>query len=371
MDNFFRELLKEPENILVAEAVCDGYIPVGYACSYVPDILLTLGNLFPLRLRAPGITGTEQADTYLSSVICSYSRSLLECYMNGRYDFLQGSVFAASCDHLRRLYDNLDYLAKPDFNYILDVPHKTTERALEWFIDEINNFLVHLADHYNITVNDEVLLQAIVDQNLFLEKLRSVGELRLKDNPSISGSEFQRVLLAAFTSPRHLFVDYLKKYRSSLEERDSIEGMRARFMVLGSELDDPAFIETIESQGGLVVADRFCTGSMPGLEAIELVGDPVASIAGHYLLRTSCPRMMEAFSERITSIIEVIKKYRVDGVIIQAMKFCDIWGVETSPLVAALREGGIPVLRLEREYRLSGEGQLKTRVQAFIESMGK
>ena len=141
--------------------------------------------------------------------------------------------------------------------------------------------------------------------------------------------------------------------------------------MIGSELDDPAFIEAIESQGGLVVADRFCTGSVPGLDAIERGGDPVVSIAGHYLFRTSCPRMMEAFDERIAFILEVIKKYRVDGVIIQAMKFCDVWGVETSPLVAALRGEGIPVLRLEREYRLSGEGQLKTRVQAFIESMGK
>lgn len=371
MDDFFRDLLKEPENILVAEAAGDGYIPVGYTCSYVPEVLLTLGKLFPLRLRAPGITGTEQADTYLSSVICSYSRSLLEYYMNGRYDFLQGSVCAASCDHLRRLYDNLEYLAKPDFNFIFDVPHKTTERALEWFIEEINNFITLLAGHYEITINDDVLSQAIVDHNSFLDKLRAVGDLRLRENPPVSGVEFHRMLLAASTSPRHLFIPYLEKYRSLLEERSGIDDWRARFMVLGSELDDPGFIEAIESQGGLVVADRFCTGSLPGLEPIEFTGDPVVSIAGHYLFRTFCPRMMEAFNERIAYIIETVKKYRVDGVIIQAMKFCDIWGVETSPLVAALREEGIPVLRLEREYRLSGEGQLKTRVQAFIESMGK
>jgi benzoyl-CoA reductase/2-hydroxyglutaryl-CoA dehydratase subunit BcrC/BadD/HgdB len=41
------------------------------------------------------------------------------------------------------------------------------------------------------------------------------------------------------------------------------------------------------------------------------------------------------------------------------------------PLVTALRDNGIPVLKLEREYRLGGEGQLRTRVQAFLESMGR
>ena len=53
------------------------------------------------------------------------------------------------------------------------------------------------------------------------------------------------------------------------------------------------------------------------------------------------------------------------------LKFCDLWGVDAMPLVTALREQGIPVLKLEREYRLGAEGQLRTRVQAFIESMGK
>jgi benzoyl-CoA reductase/2-hydroxyglutaryl-CoA dehydratase subunit BcrC/BadD/HgdB len=49
----------------------------------------------------------------------------------------------------------------------------------------------------------------------------------------------------------------------------------------------------------------------------------------------------------------------------------EFWGVDSMPLVSALRAQGIPVLKLEREYRMGGEGQLRTRVQAFIESMGK
>ena len=61
----------------------------------------------------------------------------------------------------------------------------------------------------------------------------------------------------------------------------------------------------------------------------------------------------------------------MDGVVLEILKFCDLWGVDSVPLVSALRKEGIPVLKLEREYRLSSEGQLRTRVQAFLESMGK
>jgi benzoyl-CoA reductase/2-hydroxyglutaryl-CoA dehydratase subunit BcrC/BadD/HgdB len=81
--------------------------------------------------------------------------------------------------------------------------------------------------------------------------------------------------------------------------------------------------------------------------------------------------MMEDFDRRLQVIIDTVKEYNVDGVVIEIIKFCDLWGVDAMPMVSALRKEGIPVLKLEREYRLGSEGQQRTRVQAFIESMGK
>lgn len=142
-------------------------------------------------------------------------------------------------------------------------------------------------------------------------------------------------------------------------------------MVTGSHLHNPEFIRVIESQGGLVVADLFCTGSIPGFSPVETNGDPIRALAKHSFKKTLCPRMMEDFDRRLKTIIDTVKEYRVDGVVIEIIKFCDLWGVDSMPMVSALRKEGIPVLKLEREYSLGGEGQLRTRVQAFIESMGK
>jgi len=142
-------------------------------------------------------------------------------------------------------------------------------------------------------------------------------------------------------------------------------------MLVGGHLHDPEFIRVIESQGGLVVADRFCTGSIPGLMPIEMKGDPFRTLAEYTFKKTLCPRMMEDFDRRLQIIIDTVKEYNVDGVVIEIIKFCDLWGVDAMPMVSALRKEGIPVLKLEREYRLGSEGQQRTRVQAFIESMGK
>ena len=371
MQSKLADLLKEPMNKYIEEAINEGSIPIGYTCSYVPEVLLSADKLLPVRMRAPGVSGTETADIYLSSVICSYIRSLLEFAMDGIYDFLKGWVFTASCDHLRRLYDNLEYLSKPEFSYILDIPNKETGPALKWLCDEFEIFRETVSDYFQINMDDEALKKAIAEYNEKISLLKFVGDLKKLPDPPLSGTEFHRLMLAAQVSPQKIFKKSIAGYKEELLHLKGINSYRARLMVAGGQLDDPGYIEAIESQGGLVVADRFCTGSIPGLTLIDESKDPITAIAEHTFNRTDCPRMMNDFEGRVERIIRAVEEYSVDGVIIETIKFCDIWGYEASALVPALREKGIPVLRLEREYHFSGEGQLKTRVQAFLESMGK
>ncbi len=364
-------LLGEPGNDLVMRAIRDGMAPVGYTCSYVPEALLSAGQLFPVRMRAPGAAGTEAADIYLSSVTCSYVRSLLEYAMDGRYDFLRGWAFAASCDHLRRLYDNLGRLVRPGFIHILDVPHKRGAAAVAWFAEELRIFAAALGGHFGTDTGPGAVAESIRDLNAFNARLRAIGELRKLDVPRLTGGEFHALMLAAGASPKKLFAGILDDLERALRGRAPAKKFRARVVIAGGQLDDPAYINAIEDQGALVVADRLCTGSVPALAPVPEGGDPFAALAAHYLSRTSCPRMMEDHDARVRDIIALAREYRADGVIVQTVKFCDCWGVEITPLARALRDAGLPVLRLEREYHMGAEGQLRTRVQAFIESMGK
>ncbi len=364
-------LLDEPQNKLVEDAIEKGMVPVGYACSMVPDELLSIGKLFPVRLRAPGIAGTEMADVYLSSVICSLSRSLLEFALEGNYSFLKGFVFTASCDHLRRLNDNLRYCEAPEFIDILDIPHKITDEAIQWTVDELRRFAQHLQTHFGVDAGNENIMEAIRRRDMLNALLRRISELRKSPNPPFSGTQYHRLVMATQVVPPDDAIRLSTEFLESAMQNAERLRYRARVMLVGGNLDDPSYTEIIESQGAHVVADRYCTGSFPTLEPYELEGDPYEILARRVLTITRCPRMMEGFPVRLEYIMNLYREYAVDGIIIESIKFCDTWGVETSALVARLRERGIPVLRLEREYHQSGEGQLRTRVQAFLESMGK
>ncbi len=367
----FEALLESPQNSLVEQARNNGRIPIGYSCSFVPEALLMADRLFPVRLQAPGIAGTEIADNYLSNFICSYARSILEFALDDRYDLIQGWVFVPSCAHMQRLYDNLEYLKKPAFSHVLDVPRKVNEVTTTWLAEELRMLADRLSANFGVDMSDTSLRKAIAEWNEFAHVIGAIGELRKKPNPPLSGTEFHAMLMASLVSPKDLILPNILDYKKELENRDGIQNYRARLMLVGGHLHDPDYIRIIESQGGLVVADRFCTGSMPGLMSIEPNGDPFRTLAEHSFKKTLCPRMMEDFDRRLQTIIETVKEYKVDGVVIEIIKFCDLWGVDSMPLVTALRKKGIPVLKLEREYRLGGEGQLRTRVQAFIESMGR
>lgn len=367
----FEHLLENPQNRLVEQASESGRIPIGYSCSFVPEPLLMADRLFPVRLHATGVAGTELADNYLSSLVCSYTRSLLEFAMDDRYDRIRGFVFVPSCAHMQRLIDNLHYLRKPAFSHVIDVPRKKSGFTLEWLEEELHMLADELSSHFGVDTGDASLMEAIDEWNHFSGVIQAIGELRKRPNPPLTGAEFHQVVMACLASPNDLILPYVNTLHEEIEHREGTGKCRARLMVVGGHLHDPEFIRVIESQGGLVVADRFCTGSIPGLNPVRTDGYPVRALAEHTFEKTLCPRMMEDFDRRLETTLDTVKEYRVDGVVLETIKFCDLWGIDAMPMVSALRKEGIPVLKLEREYRTGGEGQLRTRVQAFIESMGK
>ena len=67
----------------------------------------------------------------------------------------------------------------------------------------------------------------------------------------------------------------------------------------------------------------------------------------------------------------MIRNFRADGAIFERMMFCETWGFEQYSMINDFKEWEIPLLCLDREYVLSGVGQLRTRIQAFLETMGR
>ena len=182
--------------------------------------------------------------------------------------------------------------------------------------------------------------------------------------------------LASYVAPKHLIIDKLEETLKELQKRkpDEKPWFNARVVVVGSEVDDTDFIKIIEDSGAFVCADRFCYGSLPGRDPIELNDeeDALTQVCRHYMYKCECPRMMDTptMDGRREYVNEIAKEYKADGIIYQQMKFCDPWAYERMMGSHILREEfGYPVLAVDRPYAIGTSGQMRTRVQAFIESI--
>ena len=378
---YFENLLQDAQNELVTKAVAEGKHALGYNCYYIPETLLNLPGCFSSRLRAPRCVSTDIASYYMTTRNCPYVRSILERAIEGGYNYLEALFGAESCAAMERMEEHfvLIHPVKNDkfFSTIIDPPMKGDENNLNYYKAQLKLKVVDkLRDELGVDVSEEAMLKAIEDHNEISRLITEMGDLRKLENPPITGYEFHVIQLVSQVCPHYLIKPYLEETLEELKTREPEPKFpfRARVALVGSEIDDPDFTKLIESCGAMVVADRYCFGSFPSREQIEILPGESAfdAICRHYLQWNQCARFMDGdkIDQRHNEVRKLVENFRADGVIYENMKFCEFWSYEK---VLAnhifTNELHIPCCTIEQEYALGAAGQLRTRFQSFIESL--
>lgn len=369
----FQEASKTLMNPALKKEKDKGTRVIGYFCSYGPAEIITAAGMIPFRIRAIGSTGTDLSDAYLSNINCSFCRSALNMGLAGDYDFLDGLIVLNNCDHVRRIYDNWRRKIKTPLVQMMSLPKKISDPSIQWYYDELKIVKKAIEDKFNVKITDDKLREAIKLHNETRRLQRKLYELRKKDNPPITGADTLAVMVAGSAMPLKQHNQMLKELIDDLSKSEGVGKARARLLIIGGILDDPEYIKIIENTGGLVVTDVLCFGTKNfRAEVDEKMKDPFAALAKYYIAdRPSCPRMFGDQTRRAQLVKDLVKEFKVDGVIGERLVFCDLWAGELYMLSDDLKEADIPLLKLDREYLMVGAGQVRTRVQAFIESMGR
>ena len=243
-------------------------------------------------------------------------------------------------------------------------------------VDIVGKVLTPLQEVYGVDVSDDALRKAVAEHNEVCRILTEIGQFRKEENPRITGYEYHILNLVSYCCPKYLIVDKLRETLEELRQRepDVKPRFRVKIAVVGSEIDDPSLTKLIEGCGALVVSDRFCFGSTPGREVIELNDeeDVLRQICRHYMKTSECARYIsdEKVHQRRETADRLAREYNADGIIYEQMKYCDYWGFERALASYVLNtEYGWPVLSIDRVYNNGYSGQLRTRVQAFVESL--
>lgn len=378
---YFEKLLEDANNELVRRARQEGRRCIATVCENIPEPLLNLPGTFSVRLRAPRTGSIEMGTYYLTSFLCEYTRALLERAIEGGYHFTDCLIVPDGCSMLNRCAENMELLKTMKeehfFHEYMEIPMKADDNGLNLYTLQCRNHILKpLEEKFGIDVSDGAIRRAVEEHNRVCDLIRQIGDFRKEENPRITGYEFHIITMVSYVAPKDLLIGMLEETLEELKSRKPEEKnpFRARVVLVGSELDDVDVVRLIEECGAYVCADRYCYGSFPGRDRIELrpEEDALTQICRQYMYRGQCARYMnqDKIQERRRYVDQLAKEYRADGIIYQQIKFCDPWAYERTVGTQVLREDyHYPVLSVDRPYATGNSGQLRTRVQAFMESV--
>ncbi len=378
---YFESLLENANNELVQQAQADGKLALGYTCFHIPEVLLNCDNCFSVRLRAPNTGSIDIATYYMSNYTCEFARALVERGIEGGYQFLDAMIGVDACSMMNRAMEHFEILevnSKPNFFVThCDMPYKITDYTLESYVKQMRlRVLDVLTEKYGVDTSDAAIRKAVEEHNEVCRIISEISEMRKAENPVITGYEFHILNLVTYCCPKALILPKLRETLKELKKRkpDEKSPFRARVAIVGSEIDDPSLTKLIEDCGALVVSDRYCFGSTPGREVIELKDDEDAlkQICLHYMQVSECARYIadEKVLQRRETADRLAREFKAEGIIYEQMKYCDYWGFERALVSHIMHdEYGWPVLSIDRLYNNGNSGQLRTRVQAFVESL--
>jgi len=354
---------------------------VGYFCAYAPNEILTAAGMAPFRIIGDMHEPITEADAYLETIMCPYIRSCFDLGVKGRYRFLDGLLVPHTCDTVERMYNIWRYYLKPQYAQFVNIPHKVRPSSQRFLKGELERFIKKAETWIGEPISEGRLREAIDLHNENRALLRELYDLRKPDPPLISGGEVLQTMIAAMSLPVQESSDLVRSVITEVKARGSGPEQRdARVLVYGPELDDTAFIDLVEDCGANVVADDMCIGSRHFTTDVSVTADPLDGLASRYMEGIPCPRTYKEQPEvgghpvdlenRFSYLKDMVREFNVNGVIVSVIRFCDTHEMDVPDLLEYLEKYDIPALYIEHDYSMNTIGQLKTRVQAFLEMIG-
>ncbi len=336
----------------------------GYFCSYWPEEAVLAAGLEPLRLLpGPGNATSAELPVYC----CSLARSVLAAATGGSLKDLAGAGFAHTCDTMQCLGGIWEETFGRDKTVTLVPPVMLNGKgASGYYKKEMIDCLNRLEEISGKTPGTDDLRQAV---NLCGRARLLASELdRLR--PLLPSPLVSAVLRAGQLMPKENYVETLQAALPVINEMAKESKDRQGLLVSGAVLENDSLFRMIEELGGRVVADDTCTGYRHYASPVEMTPeDPLDMIVRRYTEMPPCPCRHRELEERTGYLTKLARERQARGAVIIIRKYCDPHAWDAVPLAAGLSSLGIRSLVLELEGADAG-GQERTRLQAFIESLG-
>ena len=347
-----------------------GYI--GFACAYTPLALIHSAGYVPYRILPLG-DSPESAGQVLNDNLCPHVKRLLDRAMDRDCDLpnLDGVVFVASCDAMRRLADAWPRVRPQDRTTMIDMPVAEDDSSVTFLAGELSRLTETLAEWGGRKATDADIRESVGLYNSLAGLLESIRSKNYCGNLDGGASKLQDLYNKASTWPVQESIRLVEAVSNQPDISNATNNMVPIYL-FGNVLPDPSALSLFESCGVRIVGEDLCTGSRVFQPlSVDGLEDPLRQLAAEILGGHRCARTLDV-SHPGTIEEEVVARAEAcnaRGVIAHAVKFCDPYFARLPLVRDGLREAGLPLLTIEGDCSMGSFGQQKTRIEAFVEML--
>ncbi|MGD9157094.1 MAG: double-cubane-cluster-containing anaerobic reductase [Desulfobacteraceae bacterium] len=352
---------------------------IGSFCVFVPEEIVLAANATLVGLCSGADFAMEEVEKYLPRNTCALIKSAFGFKLGKVCPYLESAdmiVGENTCDGKKKAYETLGGLV--DNLYVMDLPQVKSEQGKNLLRQEYARFKESVENLTGKIITAESLKQAIKTVNAKRSAIHRLSSLRKADPAPISGLDALLANQVFFYDNPGRFTDSVNKICDELEKR--IEDKKGvfpektpRILLTGCPMAVPnwklPFI--VETSGAVIVGEESCVGERGTRnltdDSGETVEEMMEAIVDRYY-KVDCA-IFTPNPDRLDHVKEMYKEYNADGVIHYGLQFCQPYIMESLPVEKALEESEIPTLRIETDYNMEDAGQLKTRIEAFIEQL--
>lgn len=345
---------------------------VGTICNLIPEELIYAAGAYPVRLCSGCFESLTPGEDAFPRDSCPLIKSSVGFAVADEpfFSLCDAVVIPATCDGKKKLGEFLnDYVPV----WMMDIPQtKDRTTGKKYWLSETRILKKRLEDLTGRTINKRRLREAIETLHSRYDAVRTLMDIRKGTMSRISGTDSFLVMQAAFFDDIERWTRKTQKLCDELEHREGAESKGVRILLTGAPTIMPNFKIPIiiERFGGVIAVDETCAGTQYLYDPVVVdewtMYDMLRAVSERYYMPSACPCFVKS-EDRMDKIVDMIKEFRIDGVIYHTLRLCILFDVESRKIKDIMEEMGMPFLNLNTDYTREDEGQLQTRIEAFIE----
>ena len=360
--------------LAIKEKKQEGKPIVGVYCTYFPKELVSAFGGITVSLCATSDETIPDAEMDLPKTLCPLIKSSYGFAKTDKCPYFYFSdlvVGETTCDGKKKMFE---YLAKMKPVHVMELPNSQSEEALKLWKSEVLRLKAVLEETFGTTITEENLREAVAFENEYRRTVKSLCEVMKYNEPPMTGKELFSLLHGSdFRFDRRALVEEMKALTTDLikaYESGEKRHKGARILVTGCPIGGvfEKVVDAIEENGGLVVAYENCNGIKNFSGLVDEEREDIYEAVAERYLSIGCS-VMTPNNNRMDSIREIMDEYKIDGVIEIVLQTCLTYSLESGLVKENVKQMNRPFMSVTTDYGTADEGQLKTRITAFLEML--